>query len=470
MKDQRKVAKATLWYMVSNILLRGVSLFTAPVFTRLLTTADYGIASNFTSWASIILCFTSLSLSTAALRGKIEFNEKYKEYLSSIQSLGMLWCLICCVIIIFSLDFWSGFMSLDKICIIVMLFYLLFYPSLTYAQIDYRFDYKYKENVAISILNTIGIVASSVGLILLWSNQRYLGRIVGTVLPTIIIGGWFAGKIFFQGRKIFKMDYWKYALKLSLPMVPHGVAMIILGQVDRIMIIHFCGESEAGIYSFGYSYAILLSVITNAVNDAVQPQMYIMLENRQEKKVATYSYNLILIGGLLSILIIGVAPEALKILGTEAYFDAKWVITPIVLGTLMQYIYQFYGVIEIYSKKTVYMAVGSCMAAIINYILNLVCIPYFGWIAAAYTTFISYGLLMVFHFAMARVAYKGIVFRALPIISITLVMSAVGMLLSYMYRWNFVIRYMVLAVISAGMGYYLRHEIKMIYNKIIKRN
>ena len=70
MEDNAKVAKATLWYTISNILLRGVSLITAPIFTRMLSTSDYGIASNFTSWVSIILCFTTLSLPTAALRGR----------------------------------------------------------------------------------------------------------------------------------------------------------------------------------------------------------------------------------------------------------------------------------------------------------------------------------------------------------------------------------------------------------------
>lgn len=150
--NNAKVAKSTLWYTISNILLRGVSVFTAPIFTRLLSTADYGIASNFTSWASIVLCFTGLSLSTAVLRGKLEFEEKYKEYLSAVQGLGLIWALLCGTIIFYTLDFWSDIMKLDKVCILVMLIYLIVYPSLTYAQIDFRFDYKYKENVAISII------------------------------------------------------------------------------------------------------------------------------------------------------------------------------------------------------------------------------------------------------------------------------------------------------------------------------
>ncbi len=464
-KDTGKVAKATLWYTVSNILLRGVSLFTTPIFTRLLSTADYGIASNFVSWSNIILCFTGLSLTTAVLRGKMEFKEKFKQYLSAVQALGILWCIICCLFMLFSMDFWCRLMSLSRTCVMAMMLYVLTFPSLTFTQIDLRFDYKYKGNVAISIINSLGIVVCSIGLIFLWPKQRYLGRIIGNVLPTIVLGGWLAFRIFFHGKKLVDLKYWKYALKLSLPVIPHSLAMIVLGQIDRILILRFCGESENGIYSFGYSYGILLSVVTNAINDAVQPQMYSMLEKGHEEKIASFSYKLMVLGGWLSILIIGIGPEVLKVLGTEAYFDARWAIAPVVFGAMMQYMYQFYGVVELYSKKTIYMAVGSCLAAFVNYILNIICIPRYGWIAAAHTTFISYGLLMLFHFYMARIAYKKKIYRILPILGITVTIIVIGNLVSYMYQWNPMCRYIFLASISMIIAIYLKNEIKMILGK-----
>ena len=467
--NSAKVAKSTLWYTISNILLRGISTFTTPIFTRLLSTADYGIASNFFSWASIVLCLTGLSLSTAVLRGKLEFGEKYKEYLSAVQGLGMIWALLCGIVFIFTIDFWSDFMQLDRICILVMLLYLIVYPSLTYAQIDFRFDYKYKENVAISIVNTIGTVFCSIGLILFWTNHRYLGRIIGTVVPTIVLGIFFAIRIYRQGKKFFDMEYWSYALKLSLPMIPHSVAMIILGQIDRIMIIKYCGESEAGIYSFGYSYAILISIVTNAINDAVQPNMYDLLKRKDEKKVAVFSYKLMMMGIGMSILLICVGPEALKILGTEDYYDARWVIFPVVLGSLMQYIYQFFGVIEIFCKKTSYMAIGSCAAAIVNYSLNMMFIPKWGYIAAAYTTFISYLLLMLFHFVAARIAYKCKIFRFFPILAITIWSTVVGFLINYFYMYCWILRYGTVLVLGFIMTYILRKEIGLIINYLFSK-
>ncbi|THC67630.1 hypothetical protein E7X19_23060 [Bacteroides fragilis] len=80
--------------------------------------------------------------------------------------------------------------------------------------------------------------------------------------------------IFIRGKKVIVLNYWKYALNFSIPMIPHALAMIALAQIDRIMIVKMVGDREAGIYSFGYSYAIILSVITNAIINAWQPWLY----------------------------------------------------------------------------------------------------------------------------------------------------------------------------------------------------
>ena len=464
-----QVTKAALWYTVSSILIRGVSLFTAPIFTRLLSTSDYGVASNFSSWANIVMCITGLGLETAVVRGKVDFEKNYKRYLSSVQFLEIIWCGICDVVLLLGINFWSSFMSLDNLCIIVMTAYIILAPSLTYGQIDIRFDYKYKENVAISIINTIISIGAAIGLIYLWNDKRYFGRIVGLVLPSVIFGLWFLIRIFRQGKCFYNKDYWQYALKISVPMIPHGLAMIILGQIDRVMITRYCGESAAGIYSFGYSYAVLLSVVTNAISDAVQPQLYEMLNNGKEKDMAAYSYRMMLIGVLLTILVIGVGPEALRILGTEPYFEARWVIFPVAVGTLMQYLYQFFGIIEVYSKKTIYMAIGSCGAAAVNYLLNWLLIPRYGFIIAAYTTLIAYGLLMIFHFFMARVAYKKKIFNIVPIISITAIIFVAGLGINLVYD-NFLIRIIILAVIIIGMTFYLRDDIVVIAKKILKKS
>ena len=52
--------KASLWYTVGSVINKGISLFLTPIFTRILTTAQYGAFSIFQSWVNILIIFTSL--------------------------------------------------------------------------------------------------------------------------------------------------------------------------------------------------------------------------------------------------------------------------------------------------------------------------------------------------------------------------------------------------------------------------
>ena len=51
MKNKNKIA---FFNFLSNILLRGISIFTAPVFSRLLGTSGYGILSVYNIWAPAV--------------------------------------------------------------------------------------------------------------------------------------------------------------------------------------------------------------------------------------------------------------------------------------------------------------------------------------------------------------------------------------------------------------------------------
>lgn len=469
--NQNIVVKATIWYTISNILLKSVSLFTAPIFTRLLDPADYGIATNFLSWTNIISCVTGLGLTTAVMRGKIEYKNEFYPFLSSLQFLGMSFTLLCSIIMLSTSRFWEGVTKLDSVCIGIMLIYLLFYQSLEYAQTKYRFDYEYKKCVAISVANAFGNVILSIILVLALPNQKYLGRILGQAVPYIIIGGYFAIRFFIKGKTLFSKRYWAYAIRLGIPVIPHSLAMIILAQVDRVMIVNFIGESEAGIYSFGYSYSILLSVITNAINYAVQPQMYDALNNRDDKRLRILTDQIMMGVFFLVCIQIVLAPEALMLLGTKEYFDARWVVFPVVIGTMLQFVYQNFSVVEIYYNKTICMSIGSIGAAIVNYFLNTIFIPKNGYIAAAYTTLVSYGLLMIFHYIMSCVVAKRKVYNIFILLKYPLLTLVVGMIINFFYDFPWFYRYIFAGLIVSAIVIFKYKELSKLceYSNIILR-
>ena len=87
-------------YMLSNILISASSIITAPLFTRLLTTADYGIASNFAAWSNIGLVIIGLGLPYSIGNAKTDFPEQLNKYLASIQTLGSIVAVIVLMIVL----------------------------------------------------------------------------------------------------------------------------------------------------------------------------------------------------------------------------------------------------------------------------------------------------------------------------------------------------------------------------------
>ena len=59
-KNLSNEAKASAWFVVCNIIQKGISFFTIPIFTRLLTTEEYGMTNVYQSWMSLIIIFCNI--------------------------------------------------------------------------------------------------------------------------------------------------------------------------------------------------------------------------------------------------------------------------------------------------------------------------------------------------------------------------------------------------------------------------
>ena len=137
-----------------------------------------------------------------------------------------------------------------------------------------------------------------------------------------------------------------------------------------------------------------------------------------------------------------IAPEILLILGGKSYLEAVYVITPVAMGCVCQFLYTMFVNIEQFKKKTVGMAVASMIAACVNLILNYIFIPRIGYLAAAYTTLVGYVCLQDVY------SYKFVLIVLIVGICITI---AVSILYS-----TLIARYIVIAFYAAlcGMCFY----------------
>lgn len=441
-----KALKAGIWYTVSTILVRATGIITTPVFTRLMSTNDYGIVATFNSWQSLLVIIFSLNLGYSIGRAKLDFKGKLNQYEGSMCFLSLFVTFCACVAAAIFLKPLLNLMELDGTMMAVLALNLLFTPIVIFHQNKLRYEYRYKGNIAISVFTTVAGVIFSLSFIWCFSHAKYFGKALGTTLPSVVLGIVFL--ILMARKKVLKPNrvFWNYGMHLSLPMVAHTVSLNLLAQSDRIVITKFCGTEWTGIYSLAYQYALLISIVTTAVSDAWLPWFHDKLYAGCKREIARNVKPFVMLGCMLGIGCIAVGPEAIYILGGDAYKAGVAVVMPVVGGTICQYIYSHYVNIELHLKNTKYVAAGTIFAASTNIVLNLIFVPRFGFVAAAYTTLFSYFILMVVHYFISKKIMKMDLYDDKYMFGAMLVTILIAAAFTLLYPHT-VIRYVALAVL-----------------------
>ncbi|MEH7095596.1 oligosaccharide flippase family protein, partial [Neobacillus vireti] len=86
---QRKALKAGMGYTVGNYFLKGISIITIPIFTRLLSTSDYGLYNTYLSYESIIYIILGMALHSSVKNARYEFKGEIDSYISSVSLLAV---------------------------------------------------------------------------------------------------------------------------------------------------------------------------------------------------------------------------------------------------------------------------------------------------------------------------------------------------------------------------------------------
>lgn len=172
--------------------------------------------------------------------------------------------------------------------------------------------------------------------------------------------------------------------------------------------------------------------------------MYDKMESKDNKHIYRYAtpYTLLFALGCVGIMLVG--PEVVFIFGGASYMEAQYVIPPVCLGIMFQFVYTLYANIEFYEKKTGWISAATIVAAILNIILNFLFIPVFGYIAAAYTTAIGFGIMFIMHYLVVRLKTRHKNLYDLPKILMIVCGVVVAMMIVLVLYKHICIRYMVI--------------------------
>ena len=393
--------KASTYYLIGNFFNKGISFLTVPVFSRLLSTSDYGIVTTFNSWVSILSMVFGFAIYMGIRAAFIDYENTIDDVLSVTSTFtiisGLLFSGMGVAVVLFAKV--NVGLTLVILCCIQGISAALIQNYLMYLTMKYR----YKARTAFMIFPNLLSALSSIAIVA-WviKEKLYLGRIVPTTIIYAAFGIFVILLIYKKSHLFYSREYLTYALKISTPLVLHGIALSILSQSDLTMITWLVGSSEAGIYSLIYNFSMIATVITTSLDGVWVPWFTRNLKNDNRAGINAKANDYIMLMTVALICVILIGPEIVEILASNEYWEGIKIIPPIVVANYLVFAYTMYVNIEHFYKRTIYISINTIIAALSNIILNYFLVPIHGYTAAAFTTVASYFMAFILHTLYAK--------------------------------------------------------------------
>lgn len=465
--------KASFWFLICTMLQRSISIISTPIFTRLLSNAEYGKYSVFLSWMGILTCFVTMYIYSGIYpQAIVKFSGEKEKYSSSMQGLTVVLVFVWLGVYLVAHGFWNSLFSLNTSQMLAMFVVMWAHAIFGFWAAEQRVEYKYKYLVIVTLFETILQPALCVVLIYLSSN-KVSGLVWGIAIATFASYFYLFIRQLSKGKVFFSRSIWGYTIKLAIPLIPHYISTVLLNSSDRIMIQKIVGENQAGIYNLAYTISVCGTLINQAMLQTLQPWIFQKIKTKRFQDIKKVAYPALGFIAVVNLMVILFAPEIIRVFGPASYHNAIWVMPPIALSVFYMFMYNLFSSVEFYYEKTTYVSTATIIGATLNVLLNYIFIGKFGYYAAGYTTLFCYIVFAVAHyFFMCRVCKKEIedvkIYdqRVLMIISLIFMVCGFSLMATYNY---ILIRYGIALIVLLLLVAFRKKTIEIGKQLIIAR-
>lgn len=439
------IIKSGSLYIFGNLFNKAIAFITVPIFTRMLTTAEYGIVNTYSSWVSMLAVIIGLSMTNSVRNAFVDFRKELGEYISSVFSLAT----VNFAIILILSQLIAKKIPLSKtlllLCLIESFSNFIVNTIVMKCVMEEAAGYR---TLLMVLPNLIGAILSVV-MILMLSTSKYYGRVIGTCIGTSLFGIPLLCYYCFRYKTLFSKKYWSYALSISLPLILHGLSTNILGTSDRTIITIFDGAEQTGVYSLIYNLCMVAGVITSSAESVWLPRFTRNMMNKDYGQVNREISILVYVVIFFFCGLFTIAPELVLLLGGQDYLSGMGMLFPLISASFVTFLYGIYVNCEYYYKKTATIATSTLIAAGLNVVLNFVFVPIFGAVAAAYTTLASYIVSFLLHSRKAHSINKEIAPYRIMVVPCLIIIVA-GIITSVL-RHSLMLRYATMTLL--GIAY-----------------
>lgn len=400
MNKVTKLLKNSGLFAISTFGSKILTFLMVPVYSYVLSTAEFGTADIYMTVLNLLVPIVSLSIFDAIFRYAINNSKENSiEYFET----GITFSFIASAVFIVLGTIITYVLKLDALNSAILIATVIFQVFLSALQQFAKAVNKVSAFSVSAIIYTLSYLLGNI-LFLVVFKFGITGYLVSYMLAGVISVLYLCFTVLsqeFKGVKFaFKLNKLKEMLGYCVPLIPNAVLLWIITASNRFFLLHYCGVESNGIYAVANKIPLVLSLFTGVFFQAWQ------ISAIDETKEKNNDFSARIINGLVSMSAVGASVILLLskfVIDTffnEQYADASKYIPFLLLSVVFQCFASFYGTIYIAYKKTTAVMTTSAIAAIISVLGNVILMPKYGVQAACFTTMISFfvmWLIRMFH-------------------------------------------------------------------------
>ena len=392
-RKNRALLIGTVTYAIGSFGTKFLNFLIVPLYTYYILPADLGDYDLLVTTVSLLSPLLTMRISDAAYRWIIKEKENEVPYISATYKLLLRNCLIC-ALLLFGINHFIPIWNCYYFIAI-----LIGNRMLECLQKLLRGLKNQKLFAASGLFHTIVLVNLNFYKVCILKEGvvALLQSSVISIYATIAL-------IFLFEKRLRKVDlkpnyktHQKEMLRYSIPLVPETLSWWVMSASNRYVIRWIVGSIANGIYSVAYKFPSVLQTIFAMFNNAWTDMALAELGKGEESEEYTKQIfqQLYKISFGMVFVLIPLTKLVMNVILSDSYKVASIYVGFLYLGTVFQGLSAFCNIGYLQGKKTGGAAQTSIYGAVVNLVVDLICIKFIGLFAAALSTFLGFFVMWI---------------------------------------------------------------------------
>ncbi|NSW78193.1 MAG: oligosaccharide flippase family protein [Chthonomonadetes bacterium] len=366
-----------------------------PVYTRVLTPADYGIIETIVRIVDIISLFLALGLAEALLRHYYiaKDEDDRKRLVGTVFTLNLAVVAVGSLLV---LPFSSYLAEMAfghhryahyvAVALIGMLVGNLIEIPLTL----WRAEGKAWRFTTVSLMKLTTQLTTNIVLVV-WLRWGVWGVVLSGLINAVVWSAVLAVVVRRQYGLCWDLQWIKPVLQYGLPLVPAALSQFVLHFSDRFFLTRYATESELGLYSLAYRFGMLVSVFFGIISRAWWPWVFRVAEDENSSALLRRGSAFILLAGAVFCagVILGSSP-VIRLVAAPPFWKAAEFVPLLAMSYWFFISSSALRIGSLIGNQTMSFAKANLLSAIACLALNAWLISHYSTWGAVYATFGSF--------------------------------------------------------------------------------